>query len=92
MKCPYCEQGTNDFVMMNQTRKYSRIEISVNRQGMLRTRVFDDNGCFSSQDIVEIHYCSLCCKQSSKKGQISPQSIPVLGRGFATKYTSGKVS
>jgi hypothetical protein len=30
------------------------------------------------------------CKQSSKKGQISPQSIPVLGRGFATKYTSGK--
>ena len=32
------------------------------------------------------------CKQSSKKGQISPQSIPVLGRGFATKYTSGKVS
>ena len=32
------------------------------------------------------------CKQSSKKGQISPQSIPVLGRGFARKYTSGKVS
>ena len=32
------------------------------------------------------------CKQSSKMGQISPQSIPVLGRGFARKYTSGKVS
>lgn len=66
MKCPYCEQGTNDFVMMNQTRKYSRIDISVNRQGMLRTRVFDDNGCFSSQDIVEIHYCPLCGKQFVK--------------------------
>ena len=33
-----------------------------------------------------------CCKQSSKMGQISPQSIPVPGRGFARKYTSGKVS
>jgi len=32
------------------------------------------------------------CKQSSKMGQISPQSIPVPGRGFARKYTSGKVS
>ena len=30
------------------------------------------------------------CKQSSKMGQISPQSIPVPGRGFARKYTSGK--
>ena len=30
------------------------------------------------------------CKQSSKKGQISPQSIPVPGRGIARKYTSGK--
>ena len=32
------------------------------------------------------------CKQSRKMGQISPQSIPVPGRGFARKYTSGKVS
>ena len=30
------------------------------------------------------------CKQSRKMGQISPQSIPVPGRGFARKYTSGK--
>ena len=36
MKCPYCESGTNDFVPMNQTAEYSGIEMSVNRQGMLR--------------------------------------------------------
>jgi len=34
----------------------------------------------------------LCCKQSSKRGHFSPQSIPDLGEGFATKYTSGKES
>lgn len=44
MKCPYCESGTNDFVPMNQTAEYSGIEMSVNRQGMLRVRVLDDDG------------------------------------------------
>ena len=54
MKCPYCESGTNDFVPMNQTAEYSGIEMSVNRQGMLRVRVLDDDGGFTTQDIVEI--------------------------------------
>ena len=54
MKCPYCESGTNDFVPMNQTAEYSGIEMSVNRQGMLRVRVLDDDGSFTTQDIVEI--------------------------------------
>jgi hypothetical protein len=41
------------------------------------------------KEYVQIqHFTS--CKQSSKMGQISPQSIPVPGRGFARKYTSGK--
>ena len=66
MKCPYCEQKTNDFVVMNQTVKYSGIEISVNRQGILRTRVLDDHGSFATQDIVEIHHCPLCGKQFMK--------------------------
>mgnify|MGYP000278859908 CR=1 FL=1 len=52
MKCPYCESGTNDFVPMNQTAEYSGIEMSVNRQGMLRVRVLDDDGGFTTQDIV----------------------------------------
>lgn len=41
MRCPYCETETNDFVPMNQTAEYSGIEMSVNRQGMLRVRVLD---------------------------------------------------
>lgn len=45
-KCPYCECGTNDFEVLNQTAEYSGIELSINRQGMLRARVLDDNGGF----------------------------------------------
>lgn len=63
MKCPYCESGTNDFVPMNQTAEYSGIEMSVNRQGMLRVRVLDDDAGFTTQDIVEIRSCPLCGKR-----------------------------
>jgi hypothetical protein len=66
MKCPYCESGTNDFVPMNQTAEYSGIEMSVNRQGMLRVRVLDDDGGFTTQDIVEIRSCPLCGKRFVK--------------------------
>lgn len=66
MKCPYCESGTNDFVPMNQTAEYSGIEMSVNRQGMLRVRVLDDYGGFTTQDIVEIRSCPLCGKRFVK--------------------------
>lgn len=63
MKCPYCEQETNDFVVMNQSIEYSGIEIAANRQGMLRVRVLDNDGNFATQDIVGIHHCPLCGKQ-----------------------------
>lgn len=59
-KCPYCEAETNDFILLNQTSEYSRIEMALNRQGYLRVRVLDDNGSFSTQDIVEIRHCPLC--------------------------------
>ena len=62
MKCPYCESGTNDFVPMNQAVEYSGIEMAVNRQGMLRVRVLDDDGSFTTQDIIEIRNCPLCGK------------------------------
>lgn len=65
-KCPYCECGTNDFEVLNQTAEYSGIELSVNRQGMLRARALDDDGCFPTQDIVEIRYCPLCGKRFRK--------------------------
>lgn len=46
IKCPYCECDTNDFEGLNQTAEYSGIELALNRQGMLRARVLDDDGGF----------------------------------------------
>lgn len=66
MRCSYCESETNDFVPMNQTVEYSGIEMAVNRQGMLRVRVLDDDGSFTTQDIVEIRNCPLCRKRFMK--------------------------
>ena len=66
MRCPYCESGTNDFVPMNQAVEYSGIEMAVNRQGMLRVRVLDDDGGFTTQDIIEIRNCPLCGKRFMK--------------------------
>lgn len=66
MKCPYCESEKNDFVPMNQTAEYSGIEISVNRQGMLRVRVLDDDGSFAAQEIIKIRNCPLCGKRFAK--------------------------
>ena len=62
--CPYCDAETNDFVPINQTVEYSGIEIALNRQGMLRVRVYESGQeTFTTQDIVEIKYCANCgCK------------------------------
>lgn len=66
MKYPYCESDTNDFISINQTVGYSGVEIAVNRQGMLRARIFDTYDNLISQDVVEIHNCPLCGKQFMK--------------------------
>lgn len=58
--------GTNDFVPMNQAVEYSGIEMAVNRQGMLRVRVLDNDGGFTTQDIIEIRNCPLCGKRFMK--------------------------
>ena len=59
--CPYCDAETNDFVPINQTVEYSGIEIALNRQGMLRVRVYESGQeTFTTQDIVEIKYCPNC--------------------------------
>ena len=62
--CPYCDAETNDFVPINQAVEYSGIEIALNRQGMLRVRVYESGQeTFTTQDIVEIKYCPNCgCK------------------------------
>lgn len=36
------------------------------RQGMLRVRVLDDDGSFTTQDIIEIRNCPLCGKRFMK--------------------------
>lgn len=70
MSCPYCEAPTNDFIQMNQnTIDYSCIEISINRQGILRARTYvrkDDLFLYEHQDIIEINYCPLCGKPFRK--------------------------
>ena len=72
MCCPYCEIKTNEFNPMNQTVAYSGIELSLNRQGMLRVRVLDCHGYsptigLATQDIVEIKYCPMCGKRFMKE-------------------------
>lgn len=66
MECPYCKSKANDFVLMNQTNEYSGIDIGINRQGMLRIRVFDFQGNLITQDIIEIKHCPLCGNQFVK--------------------------
>lgn len=59
--CQYCEpRRNNDFVTMNQTAKYSGIQLAINCQGMLRARYYVNGDTFETQDIVNIKYCPLC--------------------------------
>ena len=63
-KCPYCEADNNDFMPLNQTVEYSGIEISLNRQGMLRVRFYNDVGhIWFSEDIINIVHCPMCGKE-----------------------------
>lgn len=61
-KCLYCETETNAFTQINQASDYSGIDISLNRQGMLRVRTYRNLGdvVFDTQDIVEMRYCPYC--------------------------------
>ena len=66
--CLYCEAKTNDFVPINQSVEYSGIEIALNRQGMLRVRVYESGQeTFTTQDIVEIKYCPNCGAKMDKE-------------------------
>lgn len=62
-KCPYCESDTNAFEPLNETIDYSGIEMSLNRQGMLRVRTYflmTDGRIFDSQDVINIKFCPMC--------------------------------
>lgn len=59
--CKFCEAYNNDFVLLNDTRAYSGIELAINRQGMLRVRYYDDySQVWFSEDIVNIKHCPMC--------------------------------
>ena len=59
--CQYCKERNNDFVILNNTNMYSGIDIEINRQGMLRVRVSNDEmDGFVTQDILNVRYCPMC--------------------------------
>ena len=58
--CKYCNRTDNDFVPLNETLEYSGIEITINRQGMLRVRYYDDPAYGLAQDIINVKFCPIC--------------------------------
>lgn len=66
MKCKYCEHESNDFVLLNETVYVSDIEMSLNRQGMLRIRCYNGDGWeWVSQDIINVKFCPMCGRKLS---------------------------
>lgn len=61
--CNYCEHENNDFVVLNDTKEYSGIEIALNRQGMLRARHYDDSQIWLSEDIINVKFCPICGRE-----------------------------
>lgn len=60
-KCKYCKHKNNDFVILNETKDYSGIEIALNRQGMLRVRYYEGyNQLWSTEDVINIKFCPIC--------------------------------
>lgn len=64
--CPFCAQCDNRFSALRVPSKYSGIEIAINPQGMLRVRVYDDEG-LKTQDIVHVKYCPMCGQKFKEK-------------------------
>jgi len=74
--CPYCEGETNDFIPLNQTVEYSGVEIALNRQGMLRVRVYEPGQeAFTTQDIVEIKHCPYCGSKMDGDSEKTRQTL-----------------
>ena len=62
--CKCCEHENNDFVLLNETADYSGLEMSLNRQGMLRVRYYEDiSRVWFSEDIVNIKFCPICGRE-----------------------------
>lgn len=62
--CQYCRERNNDFVLLNDTGMYSGVNFEINRQGMFRVRVFNDEmDGFVTQDILNVRYCPMCGRE-----------------------------
>lgn len=57
--CGYCDKN---YVVMNTTKEYSDIEISLmtNIRGIRVRTIFDETGLFKTQDFIHINYCPMC--------------------------------
>ena len=67
--CRYCRGAQNAFHNLNITEKYSSVEIAVNRQGMLRVRVFaDEEDTFATQEVININFCPMCGRRFKRSG------------------------
>lgn len=57
--CEYCNE---DYKVLNTTREYSDIEISLmTKISCIRVRaIFDETGLFQTQDVININYCPMC--------------------------------
>ena len=68
MNCKYCGRTDNNFVLFNETTDYSGIEMSLNRQGMLRVRYYDDSSyIWFSEDIININFCPICGRKLTEE-------------------------
>lgn len=65
--CKVCDRENNDFVILNETEDFSFIEISLNKQGMLRVRLIDNQGRITSQDIINTDFCPICGRKMRYK-------------------------
>ena len=71
MSCKYCNRKDNDFVPLNKTIDYSGLEMSLNRQGMLRVRYYEQGkyDLWYSEDIVNINFCPICGRKLTEENK-----------------------
>jgi hypothetical protein len=69
MGCKYCNREDNCFVPLNKTTDYSGIEMSLNRQGMLRVRYYEQGkyDLWYSEDIINVNFCPICGRKLTEE-------------------------
>lgn len=70
--CRICGEQDNGFTGLRSNESslcvFSSIEFSLNRQGMLRARVYDDtHNQISAQDVVQLNYCPICGRKFGRE-------------------------